>query len=507
MRIECKYLRRRASTFIAIVLALVSLFSSLPAFMSAAAAEDVDDTPRYIAPRLSSDADPYDPEHPEELSPEQLYARSAILIEATSGEVIFEKNADEVMYPASTTKIMTVLLGIMMGDMNQEVTMTESALNIQEDNVATTGLDAGETLSFGDLLYATMVRSGNDGANLIAEVISGDTPAFAELMNTAASMYGCTSTHFVNAHGLHDDNHYSTVRDMAKIAKAAMENETFRRIAGTFSYSLPRTNIHRTRVITGTSRSWMNPNQEPGENQTSTYYPYAIGVKTGYHARAGYCYVGAAEKDGVELISVVFYTSEDGRWLDSTKLMEYGFSQFVSMTPAELYNENPIIMETSGFSLDDANLGRLELEVEPQEGARTVHIVATKTEMETMVRNLRQTVLIEYTRDFSAPIQAGEVMGTMTYYPSDGGSAVVYNLLAGRTILRRENAPLTLEEIEAAVQADPNPLPPLSVELALMVLLPFGAVFAFIRLLMFIFRRTGRHKKGRVPKPKNRYFR
>ena len=188
-------------------------------------------------------------------------------------------------------------------------------------------------------------------------------------------------------------------------------------------------------------------------------------------------------------------------------MMEYGFSQFVSMTPQELYEQSPITIETSGFSLEDENLGRLALEVQPTEGMRTVRIVATKAEMEAMARNLKQTVLIEYTRDFTAPIERGEVMGTMTYYPTDGGSPVVYNLIAGRTVLRRENAPKSIEEIEAEVYADPNPFPPLSIELALMVLLPLVGLFLVIRLLMRLLRRTGRHRKGRVPKPRNRYFR
>ena len=343
-----------------------------------------------------------------------------------------------------------------------------------------------------------------------AELISGNEAEFANLMNEAAAMYGCTGTHFANASGLHDPNHYTTARDMAKIAQAAMQNDTFRQIAKTFSYTLPSSNVRKERTITGTNENWINPNQatkDDPEGVNSTYYPDAIGIKTGYTAAAGYCYVGAAERDGVELISVLFYTSKSGRWSDSKKLMEYGFSQFVSMTPLELYNENPITVETSGFSLDDADLGRLPLEVRAQASTRTVNIIGTKSDLEAMARNLSQTVLIEYTRDFAAPIEKGEVMGTMTYYPTDGGSPVVYDLIAGRTIQRRDNAPLTLEEIEAEVKADPNPLPPLSVELALVVLTPFAVIFLIIHLIRRALHKTGRHKKSRVPRPRNRYFR
>lgn len=479
--------------------ALAMLFAcSLPVSISAVA-EEV----RYIAPTLPSDAEPYDPEHPENLSEDQLYAKSAILIEASSGNVIFEKDADEVMYPASTTKIMTVLLGIMMGDMSQTVFLSESAMQGIQDGDATMDLDIGESINFKDLLYGTFVRSANEGANLIAESVSGSVDAFVQVMNEAAAMYGCTSTHFVNPNGLHDDYHVSTVRDMAKIAQAAMQNETFRDIAKTYTYPLPESNLHRARVLTHSSRRFFNPSLEDNEY----YYPYATGIKTGYHSRAGYCFVGSAEKDGIELISVVFYTSENGRWTDTKKLMEYGFSQFVSMTPQELYLENPITVETSGFSLDEPGYGRLELGIQARSGTKSTFIVATKDEMESMARNLRQTVLIEYTRDFVTPITQGEIMGAMTYYPTDGGDPVTYDLIASRSIERRENAPLSLEEIEAQVYADPNPFPPLSVEMVMLVLLPVGGVFLALRLLSRALRRTGRHKKSRVPKPRNRFYR
>ena len=110
-------------------------------------------------------------------------------------------------------------------------------------------------------------------------------------------------------------------------------------------------------------------------------------------------------------------------------------------------------------------------------------------------------------KEVSIAVEKGEVMGTMTYYPTDGGNPVVYDLIAGRTILRRDNAPLTLEEIEAEVKADPNPLPPLSVELALAVLLPFAVIFLIVHLIRRALHKTGRHKKSRVPRPRNRYFR
>jgi D-alanyl-D-alanine carboxypeptidase (penicillin-binding protein 5/6) len=472
-----------------------------------ALAEDVssaDTTVVYIAPKLSSSAPAYDETHPENLTEDQLYAKSAVLIEADTGDVIFEKNADSRMYPASTTKIMTVLLGLEKGDLTSTVTMDTLSTNL-ETGSSTIPLQVGETINFKDLLYATMVRSGNDGANLIAETIGGSIEGFVDLMNQAAQTMGCTDTHFANPNGLHDDNHYTTARDMAKIARAAMQNEEFAKIAKTYTYSLPKSNLSRSRVLVGASDNWLNSSDD-----NPNFYPYANGIKTGFHSRAGYCYVGSAEKDGVKLISVVFYTSEAGRWSDTKKLMEYGFSQFVSVTPADLYEMNPTIIETTGFSMDDTDIGRLQLDIQPLPDTRTVHVVATKDEVDALARDLKQTVIIDYTRpNFATPVTQGEVFGTMTYYPTDGGSAVTYQLVASRSIERREDAPKSLEEIEAETYADPNPFPPFSLEVALVAAVPLLGLFFLIR---FIFRKFHKGKRrnrrsSRVPKPGNRYFR
>ena len=499
---------RKAFQRLAIILAVLLLatggcFGQQGVALAEDTQQTADQQVKFIAPTLSSDAPAYDETHPENLTEDQLYAKSAILIEASTGEVIFEKNADELMYPASTTKIMTTYLGLTMGDMNATVTMDDTSANVPSDS-STIPLSVGETINFQDLLYATMVRSGNEGANLIAETISGNMNDFVNLMNQTAVSLGCTATHFANANGLHDDNHYTTARDMSKIALAAMQNETFRSIANTYTYRLPKSNLQRSRVLIGNKDNWLNSSED-----NPYYYPYANGIKTGYHARAGYCYIGSAEKDGVSLISVVLYTTSTGRWTDSKKLMEYGFSQFESVTPVDLYNLNPTVVETTGYSMEDEDIGRLQLDIQPKGDTRTVNIVATKTEIESIARNLKQSVLIDYTRpNFATPVTKGEVFGTMTYYPSDGGSAITYELIASRSIARRENAPKSIEEIESATYADPNPFPPFSVEMAVLVSLPFALLFGLIRLLMRLFHKgPKRGKKSRVPKPNSRYFR
>lgn len=451
-------------------------------------------------PTLSPDAAPYDAEKPEELEEDQLYAVSAIVVEAETGTVIFEKNADQIMYPASTTKIMTALLALNYADLDQVCTVSNNAITFYEDDVTTADLREGEEMSMRDLLYATMIKSANDAANVVAEGTSGSISAFVDLMNQTAQSYGCTSTHFMNPNGLHDDNHYTTARDMATITRMAMQNDTFREIVSTRSYTAPKTNLMRSRTWT-TSNQLMIPSTSESTNKY--YFPDAIGVKTGTTTMAGYCFVGAAERDGIELISVVFYTGKNARWADTIKLMNYGFSQYVSVTPADLYNMNPITIETSGFSLDDANMGSLPLTCVATSSDNTATIIATKNEVAQMAKNLRNTVLIQYTRDFAAPIQAGEIMGTMTYFP-EGKSPVVYNLIASRSIDKRENAPPTLEEIVAATLADPNPFPPFTFEMALYIIIPVGGLWLLFTILHKLLQRRRVHN-ARMPKIKNRY--
>ena len=204
----------------AFLLVFILLFTSWTCAFAAKKNSEPTATPEKIPqPTLAPDAPEYDKEHPENLVPEQLYAASAILMTQDKGEVIFEKDADAVRYPASMTKILTVLLGILyVDDPEQMVTVSETAVNVPSDS-STMYLKAGEEIRFIDVLYGTMLLSANDGANVIAETVSGDIPHFVDLMNESAANIGCINTHFENAHGYHDDNHYSTARDIAIIAR------------------------------------------------------------------------------------------------------------------------------------------------------------------------------------------------------------------------------------------------------------------------------------------------
>ncbi len=448
-------------------------------------------------------SDTYDPAIPANLTTEHLSAEAAILIEESTGNVIFEKNADVVMYPASTTKIMTVMLGIMLGDMDEVVTTTASALAVPEDS-STIPLAEGEQVVFRDLLFATMVKSGNEGANLIAETISGDIGAFVGLMNEAAASMGCTSTHFANPHGYHDPNHYSTARDMAIIAREAMQYPLFREIAATTTFIMPKDNVYRQRTLVSQTQEFLTQT----ENNASRYYQYATGIKTGNHSEAGRCFVGSASKEGVSLISVVLKTgaSSSLRWSDTKKLMEYGFSQYVSVTPETLYQMNPKIVDIASYALDDPDLGRLTLNLKKNDPAANDVIVTTQDRVNYLALNFNSLVSIEYTRDFVAPITAGETMGTLLYAPQTGGEIVEYTLTAARSVARRESLAPSLADIIAYTDADPNPFPRFSLELLLILLLPVLVTVGLIFLVRRLLKREHK-KRARTIRPTKRYYR
>ena len=457
----------------------------------------------FLLPLFPARADEYDPEHPEELAAGHLNATSAILIEAESGEVIFEKNADALSHPASTTKIMTVWLALTMADPETKVVVSENATNVEEDE-SSAKLAPGEEMRLIDLMYGAILLSGNDAATAIAEGVAGSVDTFTYYMNQAAMALGCTNTHFVNANGLTDANHLSTARDLAKITRVAMQDPTFRQIAGSVTYTMPKDNVYRSReIVTGVR--FINPAEKEG----GTYYEYSTGVKTGTTEAAGRCFVGSATKDGVTLISVVMGCSNDkARYTDTIKLMDYGFTQFRSTSIAEIYAENPRVIDIQGFALDDPEVGRLELELRKVDPAVKDLIVTSQDQIEYWVQNFNSITVTEYTRAFRAPIEAGEVMGTITYYPEDGGTPVVYEMLATRTVAAREQLFPSIDQIIADAENDKNPFPRITFELVFLhIILPAIAILLLIKMIRFLKRHIHRRRRVKTHKPTSRYYR
>lgn len=259
----------------------------------------------------------------------EIYSPSAILIDSNTGDVLYEKNANTPMYPASTTKVLTAIIAIEACSLDEKTTASEKAITSIKSGYTNANIQVGETLTIEDLLYALMLKSANEAANVIAEYIAGSTENFANLMNQKATQIGCTNTHFVNANGIHDENHYTTANDLAKITRYCMQNPTFRHIVATEQYTLPATEQYPNydRILKNTS-SLMN-------TESPYYYPYVIGGKTGFTTQAKNCMIAMSAKDGLELISVVLHaeSTDDGRsarYLDTINLLEYGNNNFMS---------------------------------------------------------------------------------------------------------------------------------------------------------------------------------
>lgn len=240
----------------------------------------------------------------------QVKARAAVLMDAETGQVLFAKNAHKPLPPASLTKVMTALVVLERCDLDAVVKASPRTVNTQPSSM---NLRVGEAVTVRDLLYALMLRSANDAAVALAEHTAGSVEAFAELMNEKAKALGVKRTHFVNPHGLHDPRHLSTAYDLACITRHAMENETFRTIVKTPYYIVERS-INQDDL-------WM-----VNKAKFLQQYAYAEGVKTGYTRPAGFCFAGAASRNGRRLITVVLNSPQ--READTIALMEHGFNDW-----------------------------------------------------------------------------------------------------------------------------------------------------------------------------------
>ena len=243
-------------------------------------------------------------------------AKSAVVMDGNTGEFLIEIRADERVYPASTTKILTIHLAALLADLESDVIVSDAAVRLSDAQAVRLGLAAGDKINLMELLKATMVSSGNDGALAIAYAVSGDEQAFVDVMNRYAVSIGCTDTHFANPHGLHDEMHFTSARDMARIAFEAIHNEAFLSIAGIGRYTM----AGETFVAKGNSFF--------ANLQSDYYYPGAFGLKTGYHQQAGYCFIAAAEKDGQRMIAAVFGCSSYGACFRAARaLLDAGFDK------------------------------------------------------------------------------------------------------------------------------------------------------------------------------------
>lgn len=311
-------------------------------------------------------------------------AYAAYLMDMDTGVTLYAYKADEKNYPASTTKIMTAYLCLKYGDPKDIVTVQSSAFSDLSQAASTGNLVVGETMSVHRLLQALLVVSASEAANVVAEYVSGSREKFVELMNEEAQALGCTGTHFANCHGLPNSDHYTTARDLAIIAQAAMEYEEFRDIVGSAVTTLAATNVHSTQKITSTNGVL------PGSSYPNYSYPYAIGIKTGHTSVAGYCLVSAADKDGRRLLCVVMGCgSRTASFSQTIRLFDWGYDNYDALTfgaevpapelPDESDNQDSLLEEPEILSVQETAAPSPTQKIPEVPAAATLEPEATPT--------------------------------------------------------------------------------------------------------------------------------
>lgn len=335
----------------------------------------------------------------------KITAASAILVEVSTGRILYEKNSTKQMYPASVTKILTAIVVLENSKLDDIVTVHESSISSVPDGYVTCDLQDGEELSVKDLLYALLVKSANDAAYVLAEHIGGSIEGFAEMMNNKAKEIGCTNSHFVNPNGIHDEEQYTTAYDLYLMANYAMKNETFRSIVATTSYTLPSTNMHPDK-----DRTFKNTNELLNKNSKSYYYSNAIGIKTGFTSEAGECLVAQSSRDGLEFISVVLNSSLTpeglhGRFMDTKKLFNYAYDNF---TLTKIREKNTLV---DTIEIENATKETKNLDVVIEDSITII------TQKDLDVNNLIPE--ISYKENLLAPITKGTQVGTIKYKVDD----------------------------------------------------------------------------------------
>lgn len=330
-----------------------------------------------------------------------LSAKSAVIICAETGEVIYSKNMNECLSMASTTKIMTAILALEYGADDEYITVTKEMISVEGTSM---GLKDGDSVSLKTLVKGMLLKSGNDAANAVANIVGGDIPSFVKMMNEKAKEIGMHSTSFETPSGLDGENHYSTAFDMAILGAYAINNPEFRSICSAESmivnYGLPP----YRRVLTN-------------HNKLLSMYEGAFGIKTGFTKKSGRCLVSAVEKDGKTLVAVTLDAPDD--WDDHIKMYDYAFEKVSSVK---------LNTETQNVKLKIVGGTKKEIKVKATE-------IPTVT---TAISNLRYSAEILIKQFEYAPVEVGEIIGKIVYYANNVKIAET-DLIASESVLCTDN--------------------------------------------------------------------
>lgn len=359
----------------------------------------------------------------------EVHTQALVLVDSNTGEVLYGKNEKQQMYPASTTKIMVALLALENLELDTVVTATNSALSLLPSGHTNIGIKGGEQLTVRQLLYALMLPSAGDAANVLGERISGSVDEFVSLMNKRAIELGMKDTNYMNTSGAHDDRHYTTAYDMGILAREVMRNDVFREIVATDVYIIPPTEKYPEERRLSNSNKLL-------QKSSQYYYQYATGIKTGFTNPAKLCLVSSAEKNGLELICVALggetVEGKDTRFTDSKALFEYGFSKYKSSGVVKSGN---IVADAPIRSAKGENKVLLEAQTDLSYSLKTEEelVVVKRSDKNEDKEYADNAIVVEWeyvvNENIKAPVSKGDVLGTAEYF-INGESIGVVNLVA-----------------------------------------------------------------------------
>ncbi len=351
----------------------------------------------------------------------EIGCKAAFVAELTTGKIVYEKNAHEKMYPASTTKILTALLVLENCELTDKAVVSQKALDLVPEGYSNANLMAGEEFTIYTLLQALLIPSANEAANVLAEHVSGSVEAFAELCNKRAEELGCEMLHFVNPNGVHSEDHYCTAYDLYLIAKECRKHDAFNEIVKTESFTVPATEVYKK-----SDRTYSNSNLLIIPSSQKYYYPFCTGIKTGFTTPAGQCLVSSSSYENVDLICVVLGGGTNSlglseRFYDTIQLFEYVYNNYSYKTIAE---ENEVIVTVD---VDKATKDTSSLDV------------VIDTEISSVLpkdidrENIETVITIQ--NDIEAPIEQDQVLGEVTF-KADGVNYTTY-LIASHDVEKK----------------------------------------------------------------------
>lgn len=326
----------------------------------------------------------------------------------STNAVLYNKNENQKVYPASTTKILTAIIVLEKCNLNDVVTASDTAVMNVPEGYTTAEIKVNEQLTVEQLLELLIVCSANDAANVLAEHVGGSIDNFVSIMNTKLNELNLTNTHFTNPYGLHDENHYTTAYDLAYLMKYCLKNDTFKKLAGKASCSIPATNLHEPRIYDSTNELLVPDN--------ANYYKYLVAGKTGFTSQAKECLVSSAYRDDLEFICVAL--GSDSRFSDTKKLFQYGYSNY---SVQKIVNKDSIV---TNLQIRNASYTTKDLDL-----LATDEISALMNNQENPL-NVEPKITLK--ENILAPIEEGTILGKATY--EINGVEYSTNLVASHSV-------------------------------------------------------------------------